>query len=67
MIIYAMVVALALASALLAGYQSTGETRYTWMHNIGFATVIALTMYVIIDLEYPRPGWIRSTPSIRFC
>lgn len=58
-IIYQMLIALALASALLAGYQSAGERDYDWVHKIGFAGIVALTVYVILDIEYPRQGWVR--------
>jgi hypothetical protein len=58
-IVYYMLIALALASALLAGYQSAGQKDYDWMHKIGFAGVVALTVYVILDIEYPRQGWVR--------
>lgn len=58
-IIYAMLIGLALASALLAGYQTAGEKGYDWVHKIGFAGIVAFTIYVILDLEYPRLGWIR--------
>jgi len=59
LIIYAMLIALAIASALLAGYQSAGEKAIDWVHQIGFAAIIAFTVYVILDLEYPRLGLIR--------
>lgn len=59
LVIYAMLIALALAAALLAGYQSAGEKGYDWLHKIGFAAVVAFTVYVILDIEYPRLGWIR--------
>ncbi len=59
MIVYAMVVGLALASALLAGYQTAETKTYDWLHQIGFAAVIAFTLYVILDIEYPRSGWVR--------
>jgi len=58
-IVFWMLVALALASALLAGYQLAGETNPDWLHRVGFAVVVALTVYVIFDIEYPRLGWIR--------
>jgi len=58
-IIYAMLIAFALASALLAGYQSAVERGYLWLRQIGFASIIAFTVYVILDIEYPRLGWIR--------
>lgn len=59
LIIYAMLIGLALASALLAGYQSAGQHGYDWVHKIGFAAIVALTVYVILDIEYPRLGWVR--------
>jgi hypothetical protein len=34
-------------------------TPRNWLHMIGFALVISLTVYVILDLEYPRIGLIR--------
>jgi hypothetical protein len=58
-VIYAMLVALALASALLAGYQSAGEKMHDGLHRFAFAAVITFTVYVILDIEYPRMGWIR--------
>jgi hypothetical protein len=36
-IIYWMLVALAVASGLLASYQSAGEKGYDWIHKLGFA------------------------------
>ena len=59
LIVYAMLIALALASALLAGYQSAGEKGYDWVHKIAFAGIVAFTVYVILDIEYPRLGWVR--------
>jgi hypothetical protein len=58
-IIYAMLMGLALASALLAGYQTAGEKAYDWIHQIGFAGMVAVTVYVILDIEYPRLGFVR--------
>ncbi len=59
LVIYAMLIALALASALLSGYQSASEKDQDWLHKVGFAAIVALTIYVILDLEYPRLGWVR--------
>ena len=59
-IIYAMLIGLALASALLAGYQAATEADP--MHRFGFAFIIALTIYVILDIEYPRLGFVRIDP-----
>jgi hypothetical protein len=59
-IIFALLVIVALLCSLLAGYgmAGTGGTR-DWIHIIGFAFVLTVTVYVIVDLEYPRLGFIR--------
>ena len=57
-IIYVMLAVLALASSLLAGYGMAGGKTRSWIHIIGFAAIVAVTMYVILDLEYPRLGLI---------
>jgi hypothetical protein len=49
---------LMLACGLFDGYTSVpGKTR-NWMHIIGLATILAVTLYVTLDLEYPRAGLI---------
>ena len=50
---------LGLGCSLLAGYSMASGTRRKWTHAIVFAAVTALTVYVILDLEYPRLGLIR--------
>ena len=59
LIIFAMLFGLALASALLAGHGLAGGNRRDWFHMVGFATIMAVTVYVILDLETPRLGLIR--------
>lgn len=58
-IVYAMLVLLALASATLAGYQGAGERGYTSLQKVGFAAIVAFTVYVILDIEFPRVGFVR--------
>lgn len=58
-LIFGLLAFLALASALLAGYGMAGSRSPSWLHMIGFAAVMALAVYIIIDLEYPRLGVIR--------
>jgi len=48
---------MALASGLLAGYGMAPARN--WLHMLGFAATIAIAVYVIADLEYPRFGLIR--------
>jgi hypothetical protein len=58
-IIFAMLVILTLAGALLAGHAMASHPRWSWTHALALATVMAATVYIIIDLEYPRLGFIR--------
>ena len=58
-IIYGMLMGLALAAAILAGYRSAGDKAIDWMHQVSFAVVVALTLYVILEIEYPRLGLVR--------
>jgi len=56
-IVFIMLIVLALLSALLAGYSmAVSQSR---MHMLVFSSILAITVYVIIDLEYPRLGLIR--------
>lgn len=59
LIIYLMLFGVALASALLAGYGMAGGKSRNWLHMVGFALVVAVAVYVILDLEFPRRGLIR--------
>jgi len=58
-IIFIMLGVLALMSSLLAGYAMAGGKSRSWIHVIGFALILAATVYVILDLEFPRLGLIR--------
>jgi hypothetical protein len=59
LIIFGMLFLVALASALMAGYGMAGSKSRKWLHVICFALIIAFTVYVILDIEYPRLGLIR--------
>jgi hypothetical protein len=58
-IIFVMLGVLALVSSLFAGYGMAKGKRRSWFHAVGFALILALTVYVIIDIEYPRLGIIQ--------
>ena len=58
-IIFTMIFGLALASALLSGYGMAVNKARSWLHMLCFVIVVAVTVYVILDLEYPRVGLIR--------
>lgn len=58
-IIFAMIFGLALTTSLLVGYGMAGNKSRSWLHMIGLAFVTVVTIYVILDMEYPRLGFIR--------
>jgi hypothetical protein len=61
LVVYGMLFALALAGALFSGFaMGAGKSKvHDWLHMLGFAAATALTVYVILDVEYPRVGLIR--------
>jgi hypothetical protein len=50
---------LVIATSLLAGYGMAGSKHRSWMHMTVYALIMASTLYVILDMEYPRFGLIR--------
>ncbi|MFL6593190.1 MAG: hypothetical protein ACJ8GK_10875 [Luteimonas sp.] len=58
-VILLLLVGLGWVGALLAGYATSANVSRDWFHSLVFAGILSLTMYVIVDLEYPRLGLIR--------
>jgi hypothetical protein len=58
-IIFVLLALLALVGALLVGYGTSTNKDRSWFHHVTFAFVITLSIYVIVDLEYPRLGLIK--------
>jgi len=54
---------LSLACALLAGFAMAAASHRPLVHILAFAAVVAVTVYVILDLEYPRQGLLRIDES----
>jgi hypothetical protein len=63
LVIYAMLGILAIACALFAGYEMAARRKRHTLHSVAFAFVLAVTVYLIIDLEYPRMGLIQMSDS----
>lgn len=59
MVIFIMLFGLAMIAALLAGYGMAGSKERSWAHMVCFALVLGVSIYVILDLEYPRLGLIQ--------
>jgi hypothetical protein len=58
-IIYALLILLGLGCALLAGYRMAEGKQRNWVHSIGFIAIMGVSLFVILDMEYPRLGFIR--------
>jgi hypothetical protein len=58
-VIFFLLAALGLISALLAGYVMSGTVVRSWFYMLLFAATISATFFVIVDLEFPRFGLIR--------
>jgi len=58
-IIFALLFVLALVCSSLAGFGMAGSKQRSWLHFLAFAAVTVVSVYVILDIEYPRAGFIR--------
>ena len=58
-IVYVLLGIVSLLCAVLAGYAMGANQTRTWLHEVGLAAILSVTLYVIVDLEYPRLGFFR--------
>jgi hypothetical protein len=58
-VILALLYGLALAVALVVGYEASASSRRNWFRTLLFPLVIAGSIYIILDLEHPRLGVVR--------
>lgn len=58
-IVYVLLWGSALVAGLLAGYSINPQARGKRLHEVGFALVLTLALYVIVDFDYPRLGLIK--------
>jgi hypothetical protein len=59
LIIFILLEALTFVTAFLAGLGIAGDSSRIKMHKFVFALIMSLTLFVTVDLEYPRKGFIR--------
>ncbi len=65
LVIYLLLAGLSLVGSLLVGYGMAEDKHRSWLHTVAFAVVLSLTVYVIVDLEFPRFGFIRIDAADR--
>jgi hypothetical protein len=57
-LIFALLTGVALLSGLLAGYAMAKRKSRSWLHMLLYAAVVSVTVYTVLDLDYPRSGFI---------
>jgi hypothetical protein len=58
-VVFGLLFVFALCAALLAGSAMARPQSRHWLHSATFAFALAGSVYVIIDMEFPRVGLIR--------
>lgn len=61
--IHILLCILCLVASALTGYAGAENRQRSWLHIISFCLMLAITIYVIIDVEYPRLGLIQIETS----
>ena len=59
MLIFCMLGMFALMAAFLSGYGMAGDKSRSLLHIVGFAVAVSVTLFIIMNMEYPRLGFIR--------
>ncbi len=59
LVVFLLLGGLCLVGALLVGYGTSQNKVRGWFHPVIFAAILSLTVYVIVDIEFPRLGLIR--------
>ncbi len=57
--IYISLFVLGLGSSFLAGVSMAASRRKSWVHVVAFAAALALALFLITDIEYPRLGLLQ--------
>jgi hypothetical protein len=58
-VVFGLLFVLALASAFVAGHGMASAASAPWVHMLTFAVAIAASVYLVLDIEYPRAGFVR--------
>lgn len=59
LVIFLLLFILAVICSVLAGYAMATSQRRSWLHVMAFTITAVLSVYVILEIEYPRMGFIR--------
>jgi uncharacterized membrane protein len=59
LIIFALLFLLALVCSTLAGYSMATSRHRSWLHILAFVAIAVISVYVVLEIEYPRQGFVR--------
>jgi hypothetical protein len=59
LLIYGMLIVLGWVCSYLTGFGMAEAKARSWTHIAAYVGIISMTLYIIIDLEFPRMGLIR--------
>jgi hypothetical protein len=62
-LIFGLSITVALLSGLMAGYNMAKRRSRSWFHVLVYSAAIAITIFTVVDLDYPRFGLIRLTAA----
>ena len=57
-LVFGFLIAASLLSGMVAGFGIARGQR-NWLSVLAYALIVSLTIYVMLDMEYPRAGFIR--------
>ena len=60
-VIYGLLFVLGLACSILAGFGMAESAARSWVHVLGFTVIMGLSVFVILNLEYPLLGFVRPS------
>lgn len=55
-IIYGLLFLLALICSVIAGYATSISNQRSWLHVLAFTLVAVITVFVVLEIEFPRIG-----------
>jgi hypothetical protein len=64
-LVLALLIGVGLMSCLIGGYALSAGRRGSPLHTVIYALTLAITIYTVIDLDYPRFGLIRIDAADR--
>ncbi|NJL99735.1 MAG: hypothetical protein HC840_26485 [Leptolyngbyaceae cyanobacterium RM2_2_4] len=64
-VVYYLMYILALAAALLIGFNMSGQNKRSYFHAVLFCSIISATIYITLELEDPRRGLLRISTGDR--